>query len=290
MTESRRNPTVDCGGSFVDADFGRDDGPPSPGDGPPSPGDGPPSPGDGPPSPGDGPPSPGDGPPSPGDGPPSVSNFSRASPGPSLALAWTSRMDLLAHARAVRFSVRNCTSNDEQLQVTREEVGDMASEAGRAIWPMGPPQHALAPLFAAAAAAKLVLTQTWLLRTAQEVGQAYRAPASKVRDPLKVFLGALRNNLTRFADAEPIPTLPAARDWWAMFMQPFETGVRDWIPTPAPGRLLRQATCRRRADRRIRTRPGLSRTSSRATMPARRGTRWARAGGYWACRYGPAGG
>jgi len=209
VTESRRNSTVDRDGSFFLADGGLT-GPPSPGDGPPSPGDGPPSPAE------------------------RLYTDSGGSPCASLALAWRSRAVVLAAARAVCFCNCNCSSFDEQAarEASKDEVAALAAAAGRAIWPGGVPYDALGTLYAAAAASKLLFSDAWLLRSATDVGRAWREPGSKVRNPLKFLVGALRVNLTKIEGLQEFASIPEGRDWLGRLLWPFENGVREWLPPP----------------------------------------------------------
>ena len=203
VTESRRE-TADRDGSFYLTDGERDLTPHSPGDGERAP-------------------SPGERAPSPGE----------RAPSPGLALAWRSHKILLACARASSTVTDTVTVVDDDCSVrtaTREMVADLATDMGRLIWNTIP-HEAWKTLYAAAAAAKLLISDAWALKSAEAAAADIRCPGSKVTKPLKFLWGTLRVNVEKIGGVEKFESKEESRNWFGAFLFPFEEATAAWLPS-----------------------------------------------------------
>ena len=202
-----------------------------------------PPPGDGAPPPGDGAPPPGDGPPPPGDGPPPVNKFSEhsdahaysSSSSSSLALAWRSREAVLACARArvvVSSVVVVIDDYNNRKEATRGAIQELAEEAAGLVWTKTP--HAAWPaLYALAAAAKLLLGDQCLLRSAAAAGERLRDPtAPRIVRTVDFLLGTVRNHLTSVASIDSFASKEEGKTWLSALLYPFEEAVQPWLPPP----------------------------------------------------------
>ena len=157
------------------------------------------------------------------------------SPCSSLALAWRSRAVLLACVRArvvVSSVVVVVDDNNNRKEASREEIAELAAKAGRLIWSQVP-HTAWGSLYAAAAAAKLLLGEPCLIRAAETMGQRLRDPSlPRVTRPVNFFIGTLRNHLNSIAGIEAFSSPEEAKTWISAFLFPLEEATASWLPPP----------------------------------------------------------
>ena len=156
--------------------------------------------------------------------------------GGSIPLGWRSPRELLACARRAVSSELNTElsavdDSSVQKRGSKGEISALAALAGKTIFPGGVPIAAWRTFYAAAAAAKLLMGDPWLSRSAEETLAASKRPRG-VDDRLRFLAGTLRVNAARIANVGPFSDREEGRDWLGQFLQPFELATQAWLPEP----------------------------------------------------------
>lgn len=120
----------------------------------------------------------------------------------------------------------------KQRTATRSAIEELARRIGRAIWANGSPYEALPTLYAAAAAAQLVLGEDWATAAMKAAHEAIHTAVPPIRNRLAFFRGVLVNLAESRAGAGPFATRADGKTWLDTLLWPFQEKIAAWLPPP----------------------------------------------------------